>query len=208
MALITAAGALAGQALGRDWLAVVGVLVVVAILVTTKAFGYSELVLIARRASHFALSMIEPAPRADDVSRHKAVRLQGSREWELVWTQLVEFAEREGLSKLHMDLNAPWLEEGFHGSWYRGRMPDRLERWTTGLPIIAGGKIAGRIDAIGPIVDESSLLSLSKLVELIEDVTPQIEQLMTVEIDMQADVVAEQGEVAGIQEEVVANFGK
>lgn len=178
LATITASGALAGQALGRDWLAPISVLAVFGILVVTRAFGYAEMVLIARRSSHFAKSLIEPARKTDSITRQRTVRLQGSRQWETVWETLVEFAEREGLSRVHMDLNVPWLEEGFHGTWDRSRQPDRLERWSTTLPIHAKGRIAGRLDVVGPATTGATLSSLSKLVELLEDLTPQVEALL------------------------------
>ncbi|MEZ6134929.1 MAG: MraY family glycosyltransferase [Pirellulaceae bacterium] len=177
LALITASGALIGQHLGREWLAPVSVIVVFSMLVLTKGFGYAELVLIGRRASHFARSFIEPA-RRDDIVRERSVRLQGTREWETVWQTLVEFAEREELCKVHMDLNVPWLEEGFHGSWQRSRQPDRLERWSTSLPIHASGRIAGRLDVIGPATTGATLGAITKLVELLEDLTPQVEHLL------------------------------
>src|SRR5690606_28678281 len=123
LAVLTAAGALVGQALGRDWLAIVSVVVVVSMLVATKAFGYTEVVLLARKGSHFAMSMFEPAHRAAGSVHEGAVRLQGTRQWETVWQTLVEFAESEQLCKMHMDLHVPWLEEGFHGTWQRCRMP-------------------------------------------------------------------------------------
>lgn len=178
LTLITAAGALVGSALGRDWLAPVSVAVVIGILIVTKAFGYAEMVLIARRTTHFAMSMVEPARRGENITRGRSVRLQGTREWETVWEILVDFAEQHGLSKLHMDLNVPWLEEGFHGTWQRSRLPDRLERWSTSLPLHGSGRIAGRLDITGPALDGQALGTLGKLLELLDDLRPRLESLM------------------------------
>lgn len=178
LSLITATGALASQMLGRDWLAPVTVLVVFAMLVATKAFGYAEVILMARKGSHFALSFLDTVHKPRIGSREKAVRLQGTRAWETVWETLVEFAETEELCKLHMDLNVPWLEEGFHGTWQRGKMPDRLERWTTALPIYADKRLAGRLDVTGPAASHESLGAVAKLIELVEDLVPQIEMLL------------------------------
>jgi UDP-GlcNAc:undecaprenyl-phosphate/decaprenyl-phosphate GlcNAc-1-phosphate transferase len=175
LAMITAAGALTGQALGRDWIGPISVVVVFALLVVTKAFGHAELVLVARRSTHFLSSLLEPARTIDGITRERSVRLQGTRQWETVWQTLVEFAEREELCKVHMDLNVPWLEEGFHGTWQRIKQPDRLERWTTSLPIHASNRIAGRLDVIGP---DNTLPAMSKLLELLEDITPQVEALL------------------------------
>ncbi len=178
LAMITAAGALLGQVLGRDWLAPVGVAVVFFMLVATRAFGYAEVVLMTRKGTHFAASLFEPALRAQTSVRARSVRLQGTRQWETVWQTLVEFAETEELCKVHMDLNVPWLEEGFHGTWQRSKMPDRHERWSTSLPIFAAGRISGRIDIVGPAASGQAIGSIGKLVELVEDLVPQIEVLL------------------------------
>ncbi|MEO8269118.1 MAG: MraY family glycosyltransferase, partial [Aureliella sp.] len=178
LSLITAAGALSGQLLGRDWLAPISVAVVFGMLVVTKAFGYAEVVLMARKGSNFAASLFEPADLGRKSVRERSVRLQGTRQWETVWQTLTEFAEAEGLCKVHMDLNVPWLEEGFHGTWQRSRMPDRLDCWNTGMPLHVSQRLAGRIDVVGPASEGQALQILAKLVELIEDLIPQIELLM------------------------------
>lgn len=180
MTLITAFGALVGEILDQEWLALVGVLVVFGVLVFTKAFGHSEMLLVARHGTHFALSFFEMASQTDQIIRSKTVQLQGTRQWDTIWETLVEFAESESLSKLHMDLNVPWLEEGFHGTWQRSRLPDRLERWSTTLPIFGDGKIAGRIEVIGPAEAKHTLETLVRLTSLIEDLTPQVERILGV----------------------------
>jgi UDP-GlcNAc:undecaprenyl-phosphate/decaprenyl-phosphate GlcNAc-1-phosphate transferase len=178
MALVTASGAIAGQMLGRDWLALIGTGVVFAMLVFTRAFGHAELVLVGRRASRFLQSLTEPAVKANGIVHHKAVRLQGHRQWETIWNTLVEFAETEQLCKLHMDLNIPWLHEGFHGTWQRSRQLDRLERWSTSLPIYTTGRIVGRVDMSGPATDGATLSVVGKLLELLEDLTPQVNAIL------------------------------
>ncbi len=189
MALVTSAGAILSQLLGRDWLALVGTSVVFAALILTRAFGHAEMVLIARRSRNFARSLLEPATKTDQITHSKTVRLQGSRQWETIWNTLVEFAEAEELCKLDMDLNVPWLHEGFHGSWHRSRQPDRLERWSAGLPIFADGRIAGRIDVSGPANGGETLPSVAKLIELLSDLTPQVEAIMAG--DLEAGVAIE-----------------
>ncbi len=178
LSLVTAAGALSGQILGRDWLAPIAVAAVFGILVTTKAFGYAEVVLMARKGTHFAASLFEPVHTAETSVRERCVRLQGTRQWETVWQTVIEFAELENLCKVHMDLNVPWLEEGFHGTWQRSKMPDRHERWSTVLPIYAAGRIAGRLDVIGPAASGEAIRSFARLAEMVEDLVPQLDLLI------------------------------
>ncbi|MFN3190787.1 MAG: MraY family glycosyltransferase [Aureliella sp.] len=178
LALITAMGALAGQMLDQEWLALVGISVVIGLLVLTKAFCYSELALVVRRGSHFALSFMERVDTAGKVARQKAVRLQGTRQWETVWDTLVEFAEREQLAKLHLDLNVPWLEEGYHGTWQKSRLPDRTDRWCSVLPLMSGEQVAGRVEVIGDATLGESLESIVRLAGLVEDLTPQVHAIL------------------------------
>ncbi len=116
--------------------------------------------------------------------RHQAVRLQGSRNWEIVWATLTEFAEKQELSKVHLDLNVPWLHEGFHATWQRSRMPDRLERWSTSLPIHSGGRVFGRLDITGPVPSGRNFEALTQLAHILEGLEPQIEAMLSDTFDV------------------------
>lgn len=171
-------GAIGGTILANDYVAAVGAVGVLIVLVASRVFGFAELMLIVRRLRHFGHSMLQPAATANQAVRHQAVRLQGSRNWEIVWATLTEFAERQGLSRVHLDLNVPWLHEGFHATWQRSRMPDRLERWSTSLPIHTGGRVLGRLDVTGPVPSGPNFEALSQLAHILEDLEPQIESLL------------------------------
>ncbi len=173
--VFTATVAIAGLHLVGDWVGVLGVVFVFGMLIKTKAFGYTEMLLVIRRATHFAGSFLERVHSDDSIAKHRAVQLQGSREWDKVWQTMVEFAEREQLSSMEMDLHVPWLEEGFHGTWRRSKMPDRQERWNVNLPIFAGERIAGSVHMCGLAERDNMLGCLNRLTLLIEDVGPQIE---------------------------------
>jgi UDP-GlcNAc:undecaprenyl-phosphate/decaprenyl-phosphate GlcNAc-1-phosphate transferase len=177
--VFNAAVAILGSHLVGDWVGVLGVIFVFGILVKTKAFGYTEMVLLVRRSIHFGRSFLERAHPDKTIPRMRAIQLQGSREWDKVWETMIEFAEREQLCQLQMDLHVPWLEEGFHGSWHRSKLPDRQQRWSVSLPIFAGERIAGSVHLCGPADKDTMLISLNRLTELIEDVGPQIEFVMS-----------------------------
>ncbi|MFO0943834.1 MAG: MraY family glycosyltransferase, partial [Pirellulales bacterium] len=177
--VFTATVAIAGLHLVGDWVGVLGVIFVFGMLIKTKAFGYTEMILLIRRAAHFAGSFLERVHSDDNSAKHRAVQLQGSREWDKVWQTMVEFAEREQLSSMEMDLHVPWLEEGFHGTWRRSKMPDRQERWNVNLPIFAGDRIAGSVHMCGLAERDNMLGCLNRLTLLVEDVGPQIEYVMS-----------------------------
>ncbi len=165
--------------LGNDIVAAIGATGVLIVLVASRLFGFAELMLVIRKVREFAHSMLVPATQADKSVRHQAVRLQGTRNWEIVWETLTEFAEKNGLCRVHMDLNAPWLHEGFHASWQRSRLPDRLERWSTSLPIHSAGRVFGRLDIIGPVPTGRNFEVLTQLSAVLEDLEPQIESLLS-----------------------------
>ncbi|MEM7474595.1 MAG: MraY family glycosyltransferase [Planctomycetota bacterium] len=178
LAMFTAVGAVIGAIYDQEWFAMAAVLGMFLLLVTTKAFGYSEMALIARRGKCFALSFLQRA-KAKELSRAKAVRLQGTREWEVVWDDLIHFAESEEYSKLNLDLNVPWLEEGFHGEWQKGVQPDKGERWTVTMPIFGDGRVAGRIEVVAAARDDQAHSSLARLTKVIDRLHPQISNILS-----------------------------
>jgi UDP-GlcNAc:undecaprenyl-phosphate GlcNAc-1-phosphate transferase len=171
--------AIGGTMLGNDVVAALGATGVLVVLVGSRVFGFAELMLVVRKCREFVHSMLVPATKADHSVRHQAVRLQGTRNWEIVWETLTEFADKNGLCRVHLDLNAPWLHEGFHASWQRSRLPDRLERWSTSLPIHSGGRVFGRLDIVGPVPAGRNFEVLNQLANILEDLEPQIEGLLS-----------------------------
>lgn len=182
-------GAIGGTLLGNDFIAAIGAIGVLVVLIASRVFGFAEMMLVVRRLSQFCQSMLQPAATADRAVRHQAVRLQGSRNWEIVWATLTEFAERQGLCRVHLDLNVPWLHEGFHATWQRSRLPDRLERWSTSLPIHTDGRVLGRLDVTGPVPSGRNFEALTQLANILEDLEPQIEGLLSEPI-LKAPVVS------------------
>lgn len=174
-----ALGAIGGTVLGSDIVAAIGAMGVLVLLVSSRVFGFAELMLVIRKLNQFGYSMMQPALTADQAVRHQAVRLQGSRNWEIVWETLTEFADHQGLCRVHLDLNVPWLHEGFHASWQRCRLPDRLERWSTSLPIHTAGRVLGRLDIVGPVPNGRNFEVLNRLALVLEELEPQIEGLLS-----------------------------
>ncbi len=174
-----ALGALGGTILGNDYIAAIGAVGVLALLVGSRVFGFAELMLVLRKLKHFTSSMLQPANIESRRVSHQAVRLQGSRNWDIVWATLVEFAERQGMCRVHLDLNMPWIHEGFNATWTRNHMPDRLERWSTSLPIHTKGRVLGRLDLTGPVPTGRNFETLNQLAHILEDLEPQIEALVS-----------------------------
>lgn len=167
-----AIGAFSSMVLNSELFALISVLVVLGCLVSSRLFGHSELQLLANRMTRMASSFVPFRSPSTSSQRNKVlVRLQGDRGWELIWESLVEFADKHNLSRVCLDLNVPWLHEGYHASWNRDKLPDESQRWKMTMPIFSNAKPLGRIEIVGPVGESNSstvLLSLALLVENIQ----------------------------------------
>ncbi len=171
-----ALGAFLGVLLQNDWIAFGSMLIALGGLVVGKYFGHSEFKLIGARAFHFGGSLLDFRSAHKGVGQHQMIRLQGSLAWDRIWEAFIEFAEKHDLSKICMDLNVPWLHEGFHASWQRSKIPEISERWITKIPIYSDGKMYGRLEVIGKS-SQSVFSTLSALAELMEAIQPEVARL-------------------------------
>ena len=167
---VLAAAAFLSAALNSEMIAMIAVLVVLGCLVASRLFGYSELALLIARVAYMSES-VWSSSRADSPRRQRHYRLQGERSWETVWDALVEFADKHDLAKVCLDLNAPWLHEGYHACWDRAKLADETRRWRMVVPLYAGDRTIGRLEFAGSLAAGAScglLDALSMLVEAIE----------------------------------------
>lgn len=177
---ITAGGALIGYMLKSELVALLSTMTVIGCLVASRAFGYTELRLLSNRVYHFCGSLV-PTFEANPANgqqkfqgRKHMVRFQGNRSWETIWNAFIEFADKHDLAKISLDLNVPWLHEGFHASWNRTRVPDDSQVWRTQLPIFAESRSLGRLALVGRMYDVDSVSVLTELAEMIESLQPEI----------------------------------
>lgn len=170
-------GGFLGHLYDSDWIAVTSLIIALGALIGSKIFGHAELTLLVNRLVHFSGSLMARNGKCDNIVRQQMVRLQGVRSWDNIWDALIEFAEKHDLAKVCLDLNVPWLHEGFHASWQRNKMPDILERWATKLPIVSGERMLGRLEVIGKLQSQSAFVTLSALAEMLESLQPEIARL-------------------------------
>jgi len=174
LSFVTASGAVLGVVFQSDVISVLTLLFAVGSLVATRVFGFAECELVVKRGLNFSKSLVAPRGVSDNRIRQQTVRLQGSRKWETVWDTMIEFAEKHNLSKISLDLNMPWLHEGFHASWHKNKMPDISERWQVRLPVVSQERILGRIEAFGKYDTCSTFPVISALAEMLEELQPCI----------------------------------
>lgn len=172
-----AAGAFFGMYFDNDAIAISSLVLAIGGLIVTRLFGFAELTMLANKLVHFGASMLARNGKSDNYVRQQMVRLQGCRSWDRIWKAMTHFAETHDLARVCMDLNVPWLHEGFHASWQRNKLPEAAARWTTKLPVLVNGRLLGRLEVIGKLNCDRYFETLSALAVLLESLQPELARL-------------------------------
>ena len=150
VALLSAMSA-AGGVMALVWrqpeYAVLSVACVIVVMIANQIFGIAETELILKRAYGFSRRMVQkPGADSRDKPLTTAVHVQGDLDWKTGWEELSNYAEQNQLHQLTFDINAPWLHEAFHAKLTsRKKVREANHLWESLLPLIADGKIFGRV---------------------------------------------------------------
>lgn len=174
---VTAVGALISVYLNNEMFALISAIGVVGMLIAGRVFGFAEFMLLSNRILRLGRSLLASAGDRPGLIRQEKVHLQGSRNWDELWSALTDFAERHQLSSVRLELNVAWLHESYHASWERPIELEARDIWVTKLPVAAHGKTIGRLDIAGPLTKASVYDLLSLLAELLESLEPCIYRL-------------------------------
>lgn len=175
LSFITASGAVAGVLLKSDWISLATMFFAIGSLVASKLFGFAELKLVYKRLESMLSTLVVRPGRADSLVHQQSVQLQGTRNWDALWQSLVEFAEKHHLSSVQMDLNMPWLHEGYHAHWQKSELPEVTERWVLKFPLMLRGDSLGGVEFIGKQQESETLSVLAQLTELLDSLHSQFE---------------------------------
>ncbi len=178
LSMLTSIGAVVGTVFANDAFALLSIALLVSGLVWSRTFGHAEARLLASHTRRVGDRLVSKVRKIKPKAHVSGVPLQGNRQWDVVWLPLVEFATKNGVAQLKLDLNMPWQHEGYHGLWSCGSMPDKAEQWSIRLPIICHSRKVGRLEIIGEAEGESQLESLEAFSYLIGELQPAIEQLV------------------------------
>lgn len=160
-----------------DLIALACAAVAVLMFVVTRLFGHSEMVLLMVRLRTLLRSLFTVPSAGGDLGWGDAIRLQGSRQWELMWEMLTEWASRLELVHVCLDVNYPTLGEGYHGIWNR-RGDGRNERyWRMELPLTVDQRIVGQVKFIGER-NSAREQSLEHLPEIVEEIERQLRYIV------------------------------
>ncbi len=166
----TCAGALISIFMKNDLVALFSILSVLCILVVTQVFGHIEFVMLISRLKSIVLSLFRY--KGD---REYSFRLQGNRNWKLLWESVIEFAQKLDLIEVVLDVNLAAAQEGFHASWRRPSATEKQERWTADVPLFSGNHVIGRLHVCGIRPQGmTSCETINQLMELLEPLEAEI----------------------------------
>jgi UDP-GlcNAc:undecaprenyl-phosphate GlcNAc-1-phosphate transferase len=166
---VTVTGALASMVLGRDAVALAGSLVVVTALVGTRLFGHSELLLLKERMIRGLISWCRPP--AKGASQRIEVRLQGTAGWHWLLEAFTARASDLNLKTVRVNVNAPFIHEGYHGQWDRldAERGDGARVWRADMPLSIAGRPGGHLHVVGYGDGEPIWKKIALLADVLEE---------------------------------------
>jgi UDP-GlcNAc:undecaprenyl-phosphate GlcNAc-1-phosphate transferase len=177
VSLLTSAAALLSAWSKFDLIAILCAGLVVLLFISLRVFGHSELRLALVRARGFGRSLLFPLQRGASSGWQDAVRLQGTRDWELIWDTLTESAAKFDLVQLRLDVNVPVLGEGYNASWSRPDGSEHNRHWRFDTPLVVEGRVLGRLNVVGCGAGAAGQ-SLEQLTELVGEVESHLVRLV------------------------------
>ncbi len=163
-----------------EW-AVISMGIVVAFLVSSRIFGFAEFQLLYNKFLSFARSFVSIGRKANSNSTDSTVQLQGIRDWQLIWQNVREFAEKHEFRTLKLHLHLPWLHEIFHAQ-YSKTGTELLEQdgeWYLVAPLNVRNRLIGEVEVVAFTSDQiTPYETISQLIELLSDLEPMLVEIM------------------------------
>jgi len=147
--IVTSIGALFSLWLKNDTVAIVTSLCVMGTLIATRVFGHVELQLVADGVRRLGGNVMGMFGAREITGFQSAVRLQGTRPWDQLWLNLLEFTDKFNLHSMRLDVNMPACHEAYHASWTSPVRCPPNELWRTEIPLFADKHVLGRLTILG-----------------------------------------------------------
>ena len=177
--LFMSAAALLSIYLRNDLIAMLSGIALVLVFVATRIFGHSELLLLAIRLRSFSRSLFSPPGSSSSSIEENSIRLQGDRQWDLLWEGLTEWADKLSLQHILLDVNAPMLHESYHASWKRSSQSNHEKHWKLDLPLIISEQPVGYLKIVGERGTTSVSQDIERLLSLLEPFEEHLLHLTT-----------------------------
>jgi UDP-GlcNAc:undecaprenyl-phosphate GlcNAc-1-phosphate transferase len=168
---ITCGAALVSAWTKSDAVALVAALAVVGTLAVTGWFGRGEFVMLSSRLWHTGRSLVRRSDTNRWTTLESTTRIQGSRQWEVLWATLTESAEKLGLTMIRLNIHAAAIQETFSASWESPMRPDASHPWEMKMPLLVAGHSVGCLEIAG----ENHGQSNAETIELVQDLLEPFE---------------------------------
>ncbi|MEQ8847075.1 MraY family glycosyltransferase [Botrimarina sp.] len=183
---VTCLSAVLGVLWRNEWVVIATVAFVLVFLIGSKTFGHVEFALVRDR--------VRPLGRGAGAGVSPgAVRLQGSHEWETLWTSLVEAAPTYGITKLQLTIHMPAVHEAFFARWRGPKTPKALAEatWRLTQPLLVDGETVGKLElaglADGDKPTSEHLAQVLDFLEPIEDDIRRVKRLLAAQQTQSAE---------------------
>jgi hypothetical protein len=109
---------------------------------------------------------------------YEEFQLQGTRDWGRLFLAAQEYAEVQGLDKLKIDVNAPWIHESYHAVWKSKltKLTESQDEWSAQFPLILEGRVFGRVEIFSHHNAATAYRCLPELMDLLENEGPRLLQ--------------------------------
>lgn len=173
LCLFCGLGAWLSVRFANGWFALVSAVAVMGFLIFRRLFGHVELQLAGQHLVNLRRNYFPGGKSTSSTIWQSKIRMQGVRPWEELWAFLVERAEHLSIAKLTLDLNLPWLHEGFHANWENNRPRASRPLPRLSWPLTSGDRTIGSLSIVGDANTEQ-ILWLKEVVEFLASVQARI----------------------------------
>ena len=149
LCIVTSAGAMISLYFDLEWIGVAVVIAVIGLLAATRVFGHVEFLLVNARLFGFGRHLSPLAKSNGAGVRNATLSIQGSRQWEGLWGELVESADRFRIVKMQLNLSLPRLHEEFFATWSRDGRHQKELLWDFEIPLVIDEVPVGRMCVSG-----------------------------------------------------------
>ena len=102
------------------------------------------------------------------IVHESTTRIQGSRQWEILWATLTESSEKLGLTKIRLHIHAAAIQETFSASWESPAQHDLSNAWEVKMPLLVAGHSVGCLEIAGEHTGHSNTETIELLQDLLE----------------------------------------
>ena len=161
----TSLAALASVVLKNDLVALLVAAGVIGMFIATDLFGRAEFRLLVNRVRAFLGSFFRLGGKP--TSSESIVHLQGSIEWQRIWSALTESADKLMLRRIRLDVNVPELHESFNADWEHPVNDDSQKCWQLEMPLLVEGQYVGQLTVVGQPRQGAAEQDMAPLLELV-----------------------------------------